>query len=183
MGLQLIFVVESDSTSKTDWIYIKSTIEYFFKIGNSDYKLTPIYMGGRGNYDSKKISRSIEEKVKSYKAGGTNNTSKVIYCFDCDKYDTEPEDCEFLYKAKSYCEKNGYEFVWFCRNVEHVFLGKHVINRDKTKESSKFKSGKKYMDLNSETFSGKVYTDKRSNLFLVLENNLEYSKGNLHSKT
>ncbi len=28
MGLQLIFAVESDKKSKSDWIYIKDTIDY-----------------------------------------------------------------------------------------------------------------------------------------------------------
>ena len=31
MGLQLIFVVEANKKSKTDWIYIKETIDRFYK--------------------------------------------------------------------------------------------------------------------------------------------------------
>ena len=31
MGVQLIFVVETNKTCKSDWIYIKDTIDYFFE--------------------------------------------------------------------------------------------------------------------------------------------------------
>lgn len=31
MSLQLIFVVETNKTCKSDWIYIKDTIDYFFE--------------------------------------------------------------------------------------------------------------------------------------------------------
>ena len=29
MGLQLIFVVETNKKSKSDWIYVKDTVDYF----------------------------------------------------------------------------------------------------------------------------------------------------------
>lgn len=47
-----------------------------------------------------------------------SHQSKVIYCFDCDNFDTNAEDENFLKNAKQYCEENGYEFVWFCRDIE-----------------------------------------------------------------
>ena len=31
MGLQLIFVVETNKTCKSDWIYIKDTVERFYQ--------------------------------------------------------------------------------------------------------------------------------------------------------
>ena len=30
MGIQLIFVVETNKACNSDWIYIKDTIEYFY---------------------------------------------------------------------------------------------------------------------------------------------------------
>lgn len=35
MSLQLIFVVETNKTCKSDWIYIKDTIDYFFEYDHS----------------------------------------------------------------------------------------------------------------------------------------------------
>ena len=32
MSLQLIFVVETNKTCKSDWIYIKDTIDYFLSM-------------------------------------------------------------------------------------------------------------------------------------------------------
>ena len=36
MGLQLIFAVETNSKCKSDWIYIKDTIEHFYKYDRSN---------------------------------------------------------------------------------------------------------------------------------------------------
>ena len=47
MSLQLIFVVETNKTCKSDWIYIKDTIDYFFEYDRTAIKLTPVYMDGR----------------------------------------------------------------------------------------------------------------------------------------
>ena len=44
MSLQLIFVVETNKTCKSDWIYIKDTIDYFFEYDRTAIKLTPVYM-------------------------------------------------------------------------------------------------------------------------------------------
>ena len=53
MGLQLIFVVETNKKCKSDWIYIKDTIDRFFQYNQAQVKLTPVYMDGKGNYKNK----------------------------------------------------------------------------------------------------------------------------------
>lgn len=50
MGLQLIFVVETKKKCKSDWIYIKDTIDYYFKYDQANVKITPVYMDGKGKY-------------------------------------------------------------------------------------------------------------------------------------
>ena len=50
MSLQLIFVVETNKTCKSDWIYIKDTIDYFFEYDRTAIKLTPVYMDGKGKW-------------------------------------------------------------------------------------------------------------------------------------
>ena len=85
MGLQLIFVVETNKKSKSDWIYVKDTVDYFYKYERTEVKFSPIYMEGRGKYNSPKKQREIEQKISQYSVTSENNYSKVIYCFDCDK--------------------------------------------------------------------------------------------------
>ncbi len=74
MRLQLIFVVESDSRSKTDWIYIKESLEKYYVYRNSYIKLSPVYMGGKGNY------RKKESEVKQLMDGriNANSTAHLI---------------------------------------------------------------------------------------------------------
>ena len=42
MGLQLIFVVETNKHCKSDWIYIKDTIDRFYLYNQAQVKLTPV---------------------------------------------------------------------------------------------------------------------------------------------
>ena len=53
MGMQLIFVLETNKKCKSDWIYIKDTIEYFYNIDANNIKFTQVYMDGKGNFKNK----------------------------------------------------------------------------------------------------------------------------------
>lgn len=57
MGMQLIFVLETNKKCKSDWIYIKDTIEYFYNIDANNIKFTQVYMDGKG------ISRINKRKL------------------------------------------------------------------------------------------------------------------------
>ena len=88
MGLQLIFAVEAvifaveaDPKCKSDWIYIKDTIEQFYRYERTQVKFSPVYMGGKGNYEKKQ--KEISKLISQYSAGSKRNQSRVIYCFDC----------------------------------------------------------------------------------------------------
>ncbi|MGN1157376.1 MAG: hypothetical protein ACI4TK_14465 [Agathobacter sp.] len=107
MGLQLIFVVETNKKCKSDWIYIKDTIDHFYQYDQTQLKLSPIYMDGKGKYKNKE--QKISSLISQYAAGNKTNQSIVIFCFDCDDYDSNSKDAEFLMNAKRYCDENGYE--------------------------------------------------------------------------
>lgn len=109
MGLQLIFVVEATSECKSDWIYIKDTVERFYQYDRNHVKLSPVYMGGKGKY--KKKEKEISSLISQYPVTSKTNQSKVIYCFDCDDYDTKPEDRNFLEGIKEYCRLRGADLV------------------------------------------------------------------------
>ena len=122
MDLQLIFVVEANKKSKSDWIYIKTTIDHFFTYDTEHIKLTPVYMGGKGKYKDRE--KEINKLISQYAAQSPERNSRVIYCFDCDEYDRKPDDKKFLDDAKDYCCQKNYEFAWFCKDIERVYLSK-----------------------------------------------------------
>lgn len=76
MGLQLIFVVETNKKCRSDWIYIKSALEKFYSYDQAHVKLSVVYMDGRGNYA--KRENDAQKLIKQYQATSKNNESKVF---------------------------------------------------------------------------------------------------------
>lgn len=166
MGLQLIFVVETNKKCKSDWIYIKDTIDHFYCYDQVQVKFTPVYMDGKGKYKNKE--KEISGLVSQYAAGNRNNQSKVIFCFDCDDFDSKPEDANFLINAKHYCTEKGYDFVWFCKDVEGVYLGKKVDDSQKKKESAMFKAKKLIGSVDERKLMVNYYRANTSNIMNVI---------------
>ena len=164
MSLQLIFVVETNKTCKSDWIYIKDTIDYFFEYDRTAIKLTPVYMDGKGKYKNKE--KEISKNIAAYKAGGKGRQTKVIYCFDCDDYNTKQEDAFFLEKVRQYCAEQKYDFVWFCKDIERVYTGKKVNAVDKKKKSEEFKKKKQISEVKVDKLSAAEYQENTSNIYL-----------------
>lgn len=167
MSLQLILVVETNEKCKSDWIYIKDTIEYFYQYNQVQTKFTPIYMGGKGRYKYKE--KEIKTAISQYKYSNKENQSKVIYFFDCDKYDTKPEDAQFLKDAKQHCDTNGYDFVWFCKDIEQVYLGESVADTQKKKAAASFKAKKAINNIDKRNLLADDYKVKTSNIMKVLD--------------
>ncbi len=169
MGLQLIFVVESDNKSQSDFMYIKSAINYFYSIGQSNYKLSPVYMGGKGNYDSNSVKGRIEKCMRDYGATSLNNKSVVFYCLDCDNYNTNQVDHAFFDSVQQYCNSNDYKLIWFCKDIEHVFLGKQVDTNKKVSESIRFMKNGVINKVDSKLLYSTDYKDRHSNICLLLD--------------
>ena len=167
MGLQLIFVVETNKKCRSDWIYIKSALEKFYSCDQAHVKLSVVYMDGRGNYA--KRENDAQKLIKQYQATSKNNESKVIYCFDCDQYDMNADDMEFLQTAQRFCKDKGYEYVWFCRDIESVFLEKKVSDKLKKREAETFKVRNRIQNIDAAKLSVSVYRINRSNLLTVLD--------------
>ena len=169
MGMQLIFCVEADAVCKSDFIYIKQVIRNFYSIDYVNVRVTPVYMDGKGNYASPKINRTVKKWIKDYAAGNKRGKSQVIYCFDCDSFDSKPEDQNFLSQAEKYCRDNGFEFVWFCKDIEHVFLGKRIASNLKKKEAESFSRKNLIANVSLENLKCNRFQDKKSNLCIVLD--------------
>lgn len=169
MGLQLIFVVETNKKCKSDWIYIKDTIDRFFEYEQAQIKFSPVYMDGKGKYKNKKTGKEITSLISQYAAGNKTNQSKVIFCFDCDDYDSKPEDAEFLANAKRYCVEKEYDFIWFCKDIERVYIGKKVDDSQKKKESATFKAKKLIDAVDESKLLVNNYRANTSNIMIVID--------------
>ena len=99
MGLQLIFAVETNKKCNSDWIYIKDTIEHFYDYERTQVKFSVVYLDGKGNYGSRKKEKEINSLVSQYGSTCKANKSSVIYCFDCEEFDSLVEDRKFLEEA------------------------------------------------------------------------------------
>lgn len=169
MGVQLIFCVESNKQKQTDYKYIKETVEYFYNFDRAEVRLNKTFMNGRGNYDSPRVEKEIQGNIKKYSSTSSDNKSVVIYCFDCDDYDTKPEDKAFLDRAEEYCRENEYKFVWFCKEIESVYWGKQVADDIKVKMANKFVKDNAIKAVSYSNLCSEKYKDKYSNLCRVIE--------------
>lgn len=174
MGLQLIFVVETNKKCNSDWIYIKGAIEYFYQYERTQVKLSPVYMDGKGNYRQKE--KQISQLIKQYHSQAKKNYTKVIYRFDCDNYDTDTQDSRFLENAKKYCEEKGYDFVWFCKDIEQAFTGERVSNKLKKSTAIKFKQQNQIQEVDKNKLLATAYKNGYSNLMIVLDRVKELSR-------
>lgn len=171
MGIQLIFVVETNKKCKSDWIYIKDTLDHFYQYDKAQVKFSPVYMNGKGNYKNKE--KEISNLISQYVAGNKNNKTQVIFCFDCDDYDSKSEDAEFLASARRYCFEKGYDFVWFCKDIERVYLGKKVDDSQKMKESTIFKAKKLVDKVDERNLIVNNYRTNASNIMNVVSKYLQ----------
>ena len=166
MGLQLIFVVETNKKCKSDWIYIKDTIDHFFQYDQAQVKFSPVYMDGKGRYKNKE--KEISSLISQYAGGNKKNRSCVMFCFDCDDYDSKPEDAEFLKNAKQYCDDREFDFIWFCKDIERVYIGKKVDDSQKKSESAAFKAKKLIDVVDGEKLMVNSYCSNSSNIINVI---------------
>lgn len=171
MGLQLIFVVETNKKTNSDWIYIKDTINYFYQYDQTQIKLNAVYMDGKGKY--KKKEKEIRSLISQYASVSKTNQSRGIYCFDCDDYDIKQEDEKFLLDAEEYCNKKGYDFVWFCKDIERVYLGTKVDDNDKKKKAATFKKRGDIINVEADKLSERNYKSNTSNIMNILDKYLE----------
>lgn len=175
MGLQLIFVVETDQSCQSDWMYIKATLKRFYTLDEAHLKLSPVYMNGRGNYirREKEAKKLIAEYGSSAKKKNKNNEDEsksiVIYCFDCDKYDKNPEDANFLKDVKEFCDERGYEFVWFCKDIESVYWGEQVPNKQKKDKAASFVAKKQMEKVEEDRLLATNYRLNASNILTILD--------------
>jgi len=181
MGLQLIFVVETNKKCKSDWIYIKDTMDKFYLYDMAHVKLSTVYLDGKTKYKDNGKKKEVENLLRQYNNSTSKNKSVVIYCFDCDDYDTKADDKTFLEDIQEFCKKKNneenkqkswkvkYEFVWFCKDIERVYLGKEVNDKQKGEKAVNFKANNLINKVNERNLSSESYRNNSSNILTVLD--------------
>lgn len=167
MGLQLIFCVETNKQADTDWVYIMEVIRFRYKL-TPQINLNKIYMETKSRYASRKVLGEIEKKTRCF-----NGETKVIFCIDTDAYESNFEQKKEFEEIKQFCKKHGYDLIWFCHDVEEVFLGKQVENSQKKKEAGAFRSNRGIERVRTENLSAPEVKNKCSNVLKVLDGYLE----------
>ena len=164
ISLQIVFVVEADNKSKSDYMYIKSIMDKYYKPYLSTIKITPIYMGGIGNFGSKKTINAINRQIDQYKNGKT----EVVYCYDTDNEKVAKDKIELNKRIEKYCADNNYHAVFFCRDIEEVFIKERVHN-DKSKTAIQFLKNGCINNINVDSLKSNIKRNGTSNLLLVVD--------------
>lgn len=168
MAIQMILCVETKKSADTDSIYIRDTIKRWYKVDNK-IKISQIYMNTKSRYNSKDVVREIAQKKKAYVIGDT----RVVYFIDTDQYENNPDHARELSEISCYCENNGFDLVWFCHDVEEVFLGHKISDSQKVQEASAFRRKKKIEEIKIEKLTCDSKRAGVSNILNVLDKYLD----------
>ena len=164
MAIQMIFCVETNKKADTDSIYLMDAIRHLYII-NNQVKISKVYMGSKSKYKSKSLMKEISEKTIAIKSG----EKKVIYCIDTDEFEKNKKHEKELDDIRQFCEEHGYELLWFCHDVEEVFLGKTISDAQKVQEAEAFRRKRKIEEIQVEMLSSSVKRAHTSNLVQILD--------------
>lgn len=107
--------------------------------------------------------------TKQYQSMNVRNRTEIIYCFDCDDFDIKPEDKKFLDKARQFCEDHNAHFLWFCKDIESVYIGRKISKNKKKAEAENFKRKRMIRKINQSNLISDNYRINHSNIFNVLD--------------
>ncbi len=158
----IVFCVESDKKAQTDNKYIDKAIRNYYCIDNN-IKIAYINMNGKGNYNNKSTIRQIKRLFS-----GDFEEKYVVYCVDIDK-SSDIATVNLNKNIENFCAIKSYNFVWFCKDIEEVFLHKHVSDSDKVSESNKFMRTTGIGEAKREYLHSNSQTPRHSNLLVVLD--------------
>ena len=161
MSKRLLFCVESTSQANTDYTYIQETIRHYYEDSRKIVRRA-IPMESKSRYNSRKVS----EKIKAL--SGSTDTN-VIYCLDTDNYTVSAGDKVLLDQIRSYCEANGYDFIFFCRDIEDVFHGRIIPGTDKVQAAARFRNTHAIETVKTSNLTRKDYQIHCSNILNVLD--------------
>lgn len=158
---RILFCVETTRRADTDYGYIRDTLQHFYE-ESSKITIRAVYMESKSRYKSRAVQDDIERQ------SGTADTV-VIYCIDTDEYDVSDSDRQLLEQIRNYCAHKGYEFIFFCKDVEDVFCGHRVPKTQKIQAIRKFRTSKSIADMDMNNLQRDQYQVHCSNILNVLD--------------
>lgn len=164
MAIQMMLCVETNKKADTDSIYISETINYLYTV-NNQIKISKVYMNTKSRYKSKDVLKEINQKIKAFTIGET----KIIYCIDTDDFERNIDHQKEFHEISRFCEENAYDLIWFCHDVEEVFLGKKVPDSQKVQAAGTFRRKRKIEEMDLNKLSSGVIRIHTSNILNVLD--------------
>ena len=156
----LLFLLETRSNNRSDWIYVKSTLDYFYE--NRKCRYDALFCKSKDELikQDKAIKRKITEYTKY-----TNNEYKVLLVADYDRKEEKNKN------IADYCNKNKYELIWMNPNIEKVYLNKDIKSGDKKREAEKFAKNKNsiFPHLNNLEYTEPLKEKCGSNIIIVVD--------------
>lgn len=160
----VIICVETNERANTDPCYIDKVIRNFYHIDNN-IRLSYKYLHSKTQYKNKK---TLQEISRDCKVVGTENFS-VVYCIDADKCDSTYEDKVRFDEIADFCSQKGFSLVWFCKNIEDVFLHKKISNHEKKRMAIKFSKSKGIGLAKEKDLKATSVSNQKSNILNILD--------------
>ena len=160
--LQMILCFETNKNAGTDYMYVKDAIDHFFDI-DPKIPINKVFMNGKPRYKHNDVVRQINELIKGYRGD-----SKVFYCIDTDQIDKYPVHVREFEDIKNYCEQKGYEFIWFCHDIEEVFLGNSISDKEKVSRAREFRTSQRISMVDVRKLQGGSVVAHTSNILAIL---------------
>ncbi|MCM1302953.1 MAG: hypothetical protein NC306_02375 [Butyrivibrio sp.] len=126
-------------------------------------------MNTKSRYASRDVEKEIDQKTRDFTHGDT----RVIYCIDTDQYERNMEHAAEFNDISQFCAGKNYDLIWFCHDVEEVFLGKRISDSEKVSEASSFRRKKKIEEIPGDKLSCKEKRMCTSNILSVLDKYLQ----------
>lgn len=165
---QLVFVVETSSTAKTDSIYLNELLKRFYddRVFQSKHvTVRYVYMNGKNNFDKLDTRKEISKHKNHF-----HGLSFVIYVSDLDHINQRPEDIVHFEKLEDYCEAKKFKLIWFVRDIEDVLLPHRYKSKQKVQEAKNFILNKTVNKISSESLKSRdVLREKSSNFLVVMD--------------
>ena len=125
--LQLVIVLETSTEEGTDALYFHSVLDYFFErrdLYGNEVNIVYVYLHGKQNYNSDDVLSQINNYTSMFNDWESERgETHTIYCLDTDSIEKVFKTGSFFKNVQDFCESNKFDLVWFCKNVENVFLG------------------------------------------------------------
>ena len=93
----------------------------------------------------------------------------MMYFIDVDDYDISQETKKLYDEIKKYCDKNGYDFVFFDKDVEDVYLRNPVSDKEKVSKVADFKRKQLINNVDEKKLTVDSHKRHCSNILNVLD--------------